>query len=107
MHSRVRVAAMAALCLAAAGAQASEVGFGACSRGFNPDTRVQTEARGVVTIDEVQVDDRVWSMNEIIGKPGWSRILRRVDAGNHYKLLADFTEPGDSKITKACWHIRR
>lgn len=107
MHSGLSLAALAVLCLAATPSTANEVGFGACSRGFDHSTRVQTEARGVLTIAEVQVNDRVWSLNEVVGRPGWSRILRRVEAGNHYKLLADFTEPGDSKITKACWHIRR
>ena len=33
-------------------------------------------------------------------------MLRRVDAGPSYKILADFTQPGAAEITKACWNIR-
>ena len=81
-------------------------GFGVCKSGFSTDTVVSTEARGNVTVNELRVGDRVWSYNEIIGKNGWSKVLRRVDAGQAYKILADFTEPGTNAVTKACWNIR-
>lgn len=101
-------AVLAALCLLPASAHANEgLGFGVCKLGFFDSTRVKTESRGEVTIAEVQVDDRVWSFNELIGKPGWSKVLKRVEGGKTYKILADFTEPGSSEVTKACWLIKR
>lgn len=107
MRIRYRLTAMAALCLLASAAPASDHGFGPCRSGFADGTRVRTEARGDMTIGEVRVSDRVWSFNEIIGKPGWSRVLQRVDGGKHYKLLSEFSEPGSSVITRTCWHIER
>jgi len=82
------------------------LGMGVCKSGFADNTVVSTESRGNVTIGELRIDDRVWSYNEGVGKPGWSRVLRRVDAGPHYRILADFTEPGSSAVTKACWIIK-
>ena len=107
MRIPARMAATAALCLMTANAQADGQGFGRCKSGFADDTVVRTEARGDLTIAEVRVDDRVWSFNEAVGKPGWSKVLRRVDGGRHYKILADFTEPGSTAVTKACWFIER
>ncbi|GAB3383956.1 Hint domain-containing protein [Lysobacter fragariae] len=99
--------AMVALGLVSASAHANNgLGFGTCRSGFANDTVVSTESRGKVTIAELRIDDRVWSFNEVVGKPGWSRVLRRVDAGPQYKILADFTEPGSSEVTKACWIIK-
>jgi len=91
---------------AASDAAANGQGLGVCKSGFNDDTVVSTESRGELTISQVRVNDRVWSYNEALGKKGWSKVLRRVDAGPHYKILADFTEPGSSAVTKACWIIR-
>lgn len=108
MRSQFRLALVAAVYLAASSANAnSGQGFGPCKSGFADDTRVNTESRGEMTIGEVQVNDRVWSFNELVGKPGWSKVLRRVEAGPRYKLLADFTEPGSNAVTKACWLIDR
>ena len=108
MHIRYRLAALAALCLIATPGLAGEgQGFGRCKTGFADDTQVRTETRGDITIGEVRVSDRVWSFNEIVGKPGWSRVLQRVDGGKHYQLLSEFSEPGSSVITKACWRIER
>ena len=59
-------------------------GIGVCRSGFADDTMVSTELRGNVTIGELQIGDRVWSNNEGVGKQGWSRVLRRVDAGPLY-----------------------
>ena len=81
-------------------------GFGVCRSGFADDTVVSTESRGNVTVGQLQVGDRVWSYNEIIGRNGWSKVLRRVDAGPAYRILADFTEPGSAAVTKACWNIK-
>ena len=81
-------------------------GFGVCKSGFADDTVVSTEARGNLTVGQLQVGDRVWSYNEFIGKNGWSKVLRRIDAGPAYKILADFTQPGQTEVTKACWIIR-
>jgi hypothetical protein len=100
--------ALAALCLLATSAQANEgQGFGACKAGFADSTVVKTETRGELTIAQVQVNDRVWSYNQFIGKPGWSKVLKMVDGGQNYKILADFTEPGSVEVTKACWLIKR
>ena len=99
---------MVALGLIAFPALANEgQGFGPCRSGFADQTRVRTETRGEMTIGEVRVSDRVWSFNEIIGKPGWSRVLRRIDGPNQYKLLSEFSEPGSPEITKTCWRIDR
>ena len=96
-----------ALGLAAAPSQANEgMGFGVCKSGFANNTVVSTESRGNVTVGELKVNDRVWSFNEIIGKHGWSKVLRRIDSGPHYRILADFTEPGSNVVTKACWNIK-
>lgn len=101
-------AVLAAMCLLPTSAHANEgQGFGVCKSGFSDSTRVKTESRGEVTIAQVQVDDRVWSFNEFVGKPGWSKVLKRVDGGQSYKILADFTEPGSTVVTKACWLIKR
>lgn len=81
-------------------------GFGVCKSGFADDTVVSTEARGNVTVGQLQIGDRVWSYNEFIGKNGWSKVLRRIDAGPAYKILADFTQPGSTEVTKACWIIK-
>lgn len=81
-------------------------GFGVCKTGFASNTVVSTQSRGNVTVSELQVGDRVWSFNEIIGKNGWSKVLRRVEAGPSFRILADFTEPGSTAVTKACWNIR-
>lgn len=102
--------AMVALGLVPALARADNgnngVGMGVCKSGFADNTVVSTESRGNVTIGELRVDDRVWSFNEGVGKQGWSRVLRRIDAGPNYRILADFTEPGSSAVTKACWIIK-
>lgn len=107
MRFQLRLAAMAASFILASTAQAAAEPIGKCKDGFADGTRVRTEARGDMTIGSVQVGDRVWSFNEMVGKPGWSRILQRTDRGQHYLLLSDFTEPGSSAVTKACWRIRR
>ena len=108
MHIRFRLAVVTALCLIAGPAFArQDTGFGRCKTGFADDTRVRTEARGDITIGEVRVSDRVWSYNEMIGRPGWSRVLQRVDRGSQYKLLSEFNEPGSSVTTRACWRIER
>ena len=100
-------AALVALGLVSAPAQANNgLGFGVCKNGFADDTVVSTESRGNVTVGQLQVGDRVWSYNEIIGRNGWSKVLRRVDAGPAYRILADFTEPGSAAVTKACWNIK-
>lgn len=109
MRIRSALAVLAVSCLSMAPtAQANNgQGFGPCKTGFSDSTLVRTELRGDLTIGQVQVNDRVWSFNESVGRPGWSKVLRRVDAGPSYKLLSDFTEPGSSVVTKACWIIRR
>lgn len=107
MRNLMQTAAVAAMCLVATGVQAKEQGFGQCKEGFADGTQVKTEARGERMIAEVQVNDRIWSFNQSVGRPGWSKILRRVDDGKYYKLLVDFTEPGADTITKACWRIKR
>lgn len=108
MRSQLRLALAAALLLAASSVHAnSGQGFGPCKSGFADDTRVNTESRGEMTIGEVQVNDRVWSFNQQVGKPGWSKVLRKVESGQNYRLLADFTEPGSTAVTKACWLIDR
>lgn len=99
---------MTALYLLASAAQANNgQGFGRCKQGFADGTVVRTESRGNLTIGEVRVSDRVWSFNEMVGKPGWSKVLQRVDGKQHYKLLSDFSEPGSAAVTKACWNIKR
>lgn len=108
MRNQFNVATLAVLCLLATSAQANEgQGFGTCKTGFADSTSVKTESRGEVTIAQVQVNDRVWSFNEFIGKPGWSKVLKRVDGGKSYKILVDFTLPDSTKVTKACWLIQR
>ena len=102
-----RLAVLAALCLMSTLAHADGEGFGRCKDGFAEDTLVRTESRGDMTIREVQVSDRVWSFNEMVGKPGWSRVVQRIEGQEHYKLLSDFTEPDSGTVTKACWRIRR
>ena len=94
-------------CLIGSNASANGQGLGVCKTGFSDDTVVSTETRGDLTISQVRINDRVWSFNESVGKPGWSKVLRRVEAGPQYKILADFTEPGSSAVTKACWIIKR
>ena len=82
-------------------------GFGVCKSGFANNTVVSTESRGKVTIGELQVDDRVWSYNEVVGKKGWSKVLSRVGGGGpSYRIMADFTDPDSSEVTKACWIIK-
>ena len=108
VHIRYRLAVLTAVCCFAAPAFAGDnQGFGRCKTGFADHTRVRTEARGDMTIGEVRVSDRVWSFNEIIGRPGWSRVLQRVEGGKHYQLLSEFSEPGSAEITRTCWHIER
>lgn len=110
MRLQYRVAVLAALCLIASAAQTNNgqrQGFGRCKDGFADGTRVRTESRGDITIGEIRVNDRVWSFNELVGKPGWSKVLQRVDGAQHYQLLSDFTEPGSATVTKACWRIKR
>jgi hypothetical protein len=100
-------AATVALGLGSTAAHANNgQGFGVCKSGFADNTVVSTEARGNVTVGQLKVGDRVWSFNEIIGKNGWSKVLRRVDAGPQYRILADFTQPGSNEVTQACWIIR-
>lgn len=100
-------AAMVALGLVPAPVQANNgLGFGACKYGFADDTLVSTESRGNVTVGALKVGDRVWSYNEIVGKNGWSKVLRRVEAGPSYRILADFTQPGSTEVTRACWIIK-
>jgi hypothetical protein len=79
---------------------------GVCMTGFEDDTVVSTESRGSVTIGQLAVNDRVWSFNEVVGKKGWSKVLERVGGGNSYRIMADFTEPGSTDVTKACWVIK-
>lgn len=107
MRIQLQLGVMTALFLVAASAHANGEGFGRCKEGFSEDTRVETEFRGDLTIGEVLVNDRVWSFNEIVGKPGWSRVLRRSEGARHYRLFVDFTEPESTQVTKACWLIKR
>lgn len=108
MHIRYRLAALTVACLISTPTLAGAgQGFGRCKTGFADHTQVRTEGRGDITIGEVRVSDRVWSFNEIVGKPGWSRVLQRIEGGKHYRLLSEFSEPGSSEITKACWRIER
>ena len=107
MRTEKFAAVLAALNLAATSAHANNgEGFGVCKSGFADNTVVSTESRGNVTIGELQVDDRVWSYNEVVRKKGWSRVLNRVGGGASYRIMADFTEPGSSVVTKACWIIK-
>ena len=104
----IGMAAAAAFGLLAASAQANNGnGFGRCEEGFTDGTVVRTESRGNLPIGQVRVSDRVWSLDEASGKQGWSRILRRVEAGQHYKLLSEFSAPGSNAVTQACWRIPR
>lgn len=98
--------AVAAL-FAAPAAQADGVGHGRCKAGFNLDTRVSTENRGELRIDQVQVNDRVWSFNQDVGKTGWSRVSQRIQQGPHLTLLADFVDPDTRAVTPACWRIKQ
>lgn len=107
MRIRLQLAAVAAFGLMASLAQAEGQGFGRCKTGFEDGTKVNTASRGELSIGQVRANDRVWSFNEVIGKAGWSKVLRRVDAGPHYTLFVDFTEPDTGAVTKACWHIRK
>jgi hypothetical protein len=108
VRNQFRLAIVAAACFLTSNAYAgNDQGFGRCKDGFADNTMVRTESRGDLTIGQVQVSDRVWSFNEIVGKPGWSRVLQRVDGGQHYKLLSEFSEPGSAQVTKACWRIKR
>ena len=111
MRIQFRMAVMAAICVLASSAHANgddqSQGVGRCKEGFADGTRVNTEYRGEMPIGQVLVGDRVWSFNQIVGKPGWSKVLQRIDRGQHYVLLSDFTEPGSSVVTKACWRIAR
>lgn len=100
-------AVLAALCLAATSAQAEGLGQGRCEEGFSDVTQVQTEARGEQMISQVQINDRVWSLNKAVGRPGWSRVLQRIDDGRQFRMHVDFSEPGSGAITKACWLIKR
>jgi hypothetical protein len=108
MHMPSQLGLVAALLLAAAPTQA-EVGqgFSPCKSGFRDDTRVKTEPRGEMTIAEVRVNDRVWSMNLDIGQPGWSKVLRKVENAGQFRLFVDFVEPESSLTRKACWIIER
>ena len=107
MRTEKLVAVLAAFSVAAASAHANTgEGYGVCKSGFADNTVVSTESRGNVTIGQLQVDDRVWSYNEVVGKKGWSRVLSRVGGGGAYRIMADFSEPGSSEITKACWIIQ-
>jgi hypothetical protein len=100
-------AALAALGMVVTSAHANNgQGFGVCKTGFADDTVVSTESRGDVTIGQLQVDDRVWSYNEVVGKKGWSKVLSRVGGGPSYRIMADFTEPGSTEVTQACWIIK-
>lgn len=100
-------AAMVALGLVPVSARADNngVGMGVCKSSFADNAVVSTESRGYVSIRELQVGDVVLSFDEGVGKQGWSRVVRRVDAGPTYRILADFTELGSSAVTKACWII--
>lgn len=101
------LAVVAALCLIAPLAQAKAgQGHGRCKDGFEHDTLVRTESRGNITMDEVQAHDRVWSFNEIVGKPGWSTVQRREDGPVFYRLISDFSDPDSGAVTRACWRIR-
>ena len=105
MRFHLRLAVLAASCVLAFAAHAADEP--SCVDGFADGTRVRTESRGDMSIGQVQVGDRVWAFNQFIGKAGWSRILRRTDAAEHYLLHSDFSEPGSATVTKACWRIRR
>jgi hypothetical protein len=107
MRIACQVGFAAALLLAASIVRADGQGFGACKTGFRDDTRVRTESRGEMTIAEVRVNDRVWSMNLDIGRPGWSRVLRRVENQGQFRLFVDFIEPESRMTSKACWIIER
>jgi hypothetical protein len=108
MRIRDRLAVGTAICLLAFAAHAEPgKAWGTCKSGYADDTIVRTESRGVITIAEVQVSDRVWSFNEVVGKPGWSKVLQRVDGEQQYTLLSDFVEPESDVVTKACWRIKR
>ncbi len=100
------VLAVAAL-LAFPAAQANGIGHGRCKAGFNLDTRVSTESRGELRIVQVQVNDRVWSFNQDVGKTGWSRVSQRIEQGPHLTLLADFVDPDTQAVTPACWRIKQ
>jgi len=107
MRTEKLAAVLAAFSVAAASAHANNgEGYGVCMSGFADNTVVSTESRGKVTIGQLQVDDRVWSYNEVVGKKGWSRVLSRVGGGASYRIMADFSEPGSSDVTKACWIIK-
>ena len=107
MRMEKLAAVLAALSVMATSARANNgEGFGVCKTGFADNTVVSTESRGNVTIGELKVDDRVWSFNEVVHKKGWSRVLSRVGGGPSYRIMADFTEPGSSEVTKACWIIK-
>jgi hypothetical protein len=101
-----RAAALAALSLIATTAHA---GAAHCKSGFADDTRVRTEWRGDMAIAELRIGDRVWSFSEVVGRPGWSRITHRDDAGGaHYTLLSEFSEPdAPDVVDQVCWRIRR
>ncbi|HRQ64946.1 MAG TPA: hypothetical protein PKZ76_08790 [Xanthomonadaceae bacterium] len=107
MSIPVRVGVAVALSLAAVSAHAGGQGYGRCIEGFSDDTRVQTETSGEKTIGEVRLNDRVWSFNQIIGKPGWSRVERRTEGPRHYRLFVDFVDPDTDLTSKACWLIQR
>jgi hypothetical protein len=98
---------MVALYLVVGSVHAESPGYGRCIEGFSDDTRIRTDARGEMTIGEVRLQDRVWSFNQIIGKPGWSTVRRRTEGQQHYRLFVDFVEPDSEWTTKACWLIRR
>ena len=102
------LAAVVALFLLAPSADANEGnGFGVCHTGYVDGTHVTTESRGEITIAQVQVNDRIWSFNGFVDKQGWSKVLKRVDGGQSYKLLVDFTEQGTNLVTKGCFLIKR
>jgi hypothetical protein len=107
MCMQLRGCMIAALMLVAGTAWADEQGYGTCKTGFRDDTRVRTEPRGELTIAELRIDDRVWSMNLDIGLPGWSRIQRRVENPGQFRLFVDFVEPESGLRRKACWVIER
>ncbi len=101
-------AALLALFLLAPSAHANEgQGFGECHTGYVDGTRVTTESRGEISIADVRVNDKVWSFNGFRDKQGWSKVLKRVDGGQSYKLLVDFTEQGTTVVTKGCFLIKR
>jgi hypothetical protein len=108
MLIRYRIAVGTAVCLLASAVHAENGdAWGLCKSGYSDDTVVRTESRGTITIAEVQVNDRVWSFSELVGKPGWSTVLKRVDGQQQYTLLSDFSEPDSKAVTKACWRIKR